>query len=77
VHCFHKLVGFEWLTGAHRYKGRYKMVAMTSLTRAKNGDWFSRKAIPADVRDAYAKAHGVAREERFRLPSTVSQAKAD
>lgn len=76
MHCFHKLVGFEWLTGAHRYKGRYKMVAMTSFTRAKNGDWFSRKAIPADVRDAYAKAHGVAREERFRLPSTVSQAKA-
>ena len=48
------------------------MVAMTSLRRAKNGDWFSRKGIPGDVREAYKLAYGVALEERFRLPSSVS-----
>ena len=39
---------------------------MPTLTHAKNGDWFSRKVIPADVRDAYQRAYGVRQEERFR-----------
>ncbi|WFU49026.1 hypothetical protein [Sinorhizobium terangae] len=52
------------------------MVAMTTLRRANNGDWFGRKAIPADVRDAYKLAYGVSREERFRLSSTTSQGQA-
>lgn len=52
------------------------MVAMTTLNRAKNGDWFGRKAIPADVRDAYKVAYGVSREERFRRASTISQGQA-
>ncbi|MBW9090036.1 hypothetical protein JNB91_19695 [Rhizobium wenxiniae] len=55
------------------------MVAMTSLRRAANGDWFSRKGIPADIREAYKAAYGVAMEERFRLSSsaTMGQAKAE
>jgi integrase len=52
------------------------MVAMTSLKKAKNGDWFSRKAIPADIRDAYLKAYGVSREERFRKPSSFPHMQA-
>lgn len=28
-------------------------VPMTSLSRAPNGDWFARKGIPKDVREAY------------------------
>jgi integrase len=51
-------------------------VLMTSLKRAPNGDWFSRKAIPEDVRDAYQRAHGVSREERFRRPGSLSQDRA-
>ncbi|MGB3831398.1 MAG: hypothetical protein WA975_06005 [Mesorhizobium sp.] len=47
-------------------------VTMTGLRRAKNGDWFSRKAIPDDVRDAY----GVRREERFRLSTDKSPGEA-
>lgn len=47
------------------------LVPMTSLQRAKNGDWFGRKAIPGDVRDAYKRVHGIAREERFRRPGTL------
>ncbi len=52
------------------------MVAMTSLKKAKGGDWFSRKAIPEDVREAYLKAYGLRREERFRLPASTPSAKA-
>ncbi|TNM65067.1 hypothetical protein [Aliirhizobium smilacinae] len=55
------------------------MVAMTSLRRAANGDWFSRKGIPSDIREAYKATYGVAMEERFRLSSsaTMGQAKAE
>jgi hypothetical protein len=42
---------------------------MTSLRRASNGDWFSRKRIPADVRDAYEATYHVREEVRFRLPA--------
>lgn len=48
---------------------------MPNLTRAKNGDWFSRKVIPIDVRDAYQRAYGVRQEERFRR-SDLSQGSA-
>jgi hypothetical protein len=46
-------------------------IQMTALRRAPNGDWFSRKAIPADVREAYRAAHGVSQEERFRRASST------
>jgi len=46
-------------------------VRMTSLRRAKNGDWFSRKRIPEDIRDAYRTAFGQGQEERFRRPSAT------
>lgn len=63
--------------GARRYKGRYKMaVPMTSLNRATNGDWFARKGIPKDVREAYKRAYGVSQEERFRRPASLSTGSA-
>jgi integrase len=51
-------------------------IPMTGLRRAANGDWFSRKAIPENVREAYQLAHGVSREERFRRPGSLPQARA-
>jgi hypothetical protein len=50
-------------------------VQMTSLER-KNGDWFSRKAIPKDIRDAYKLAYGISQEERFRRPGSLSAVRA-
>ncbi|MGV8830945.1 MAG: hypothetical protein ACOH2N_03135 [Devosia sp.] len=52
---------------------------MTTLSKAKNGDWFARKAIPPDLRDDYQRAYGVRQEARFRAPSSLSpnQAKAE
>ena len=38
-------------------------IRMTTLRRARNGDWLSRKVIPADVRAAYREARGVFREQ--------------
>lgn len=54
-------------------------IAMTSIRRASNGDWFARKVIPADVREAYSKAFGTGREERFRrtAETTDTRAKAE
>ena len=49
---------------------------MVSLTKARNGDWFARKGIPADVRAAYKDAYGVSQEERFRRPSSLSEGQA-
>ena len=46
-------------------------VRMTTLRRARNGDWLSRKAIPIDVRKAYEAAHGLSREERFRRDASM------
>jgi len=53
-------------------------ISMPALTRAKNGDWFARKVIPGDVRDAYQRAYGIRQEERFRLTTdkTAGEAKA-
>lgn len=47
-------------------------IPMTTLRRAPNGDWFSRKGIPADVREPYRLAYGVSREELFRRPQGLS-----
>jgi hypothetical protein len=49
---------------------------MPSLIRAPNGDHFSRKAIPSDVREAYGAAHGVKREALFRFPAGTPEAHA-
>ena len=49
---------------------------MVSLKRAPNGDWFARKAIPANLRDDYKTAHGVALEERLRRPASLSPTQA-
>lgn len=49
---------------------------MPSLKRAKNGDWLARKAIPAELRDAYQRAYGIRQEERFRVPSGKSPGEA-
>jgi integrase len=51
-------------------------IRMTTLRRAKNGDWFARKRIPDDIRSAYERAHGKRQEERFRVSAAVSQAVA-
>lgn len=51
-------------------------IPMTTLRRAANGDWFSRKAIPDDVRESYRLAFGKSQEERFRRPATLPQARA-
>jgi hypothetical protein len=48
-------------------------ISMPNLKRAPNGDYFARKAIPEDVRDAYAAAHGVRREALFRHPGGSPQ----
>jgi hypothetical protein len=43
---------------AFRYKERYAMpIRMATLSRSKNGDYVSRKGIPADVRDAYTRLY--------------------
>jgi integrase len=51
-------------------------ISMPTLKRAPNGGYIARKAIPADVRDAYAAAHGVRREALFRLPAGSPQNEA-
>ncbi|UYQ73977.1 hypothetical protein OF122_09530 [Pelagibacterium flavum] len=48
-------------------------ILMPKLSKAPNGDWFARKVIPADVRDAYQAAFGVRQEERFRCPQGTTQ----
>jgi hypothetical protein len=39
---------------------------MAALNQLKNGQFLSRKVIPADVRDAYARLYGVGREAQLR-----------
>lgn len=51
-------------------------VAMTTLSRARNGDWLARKGIPQDVRESYQRAFGVTREERFRRPASLPMGSA-
>jgi integrase len=50
---------------------------MTTLRRARNGDWFARKRIPEDILKAYESIHGPGHtEERFRLPASLPQSTA-
>jgi len=46
-------------------------IPMTTLRRAKNGDWLGRKRIPDDIRSAYETAFSLRQEERFRRPSGI------
>jgi integrase len=49
---------------------------MVGLNPRKSGGYIARKAIPHDVREAYAKLYGLRREERFTLSGEFSQAVA-
>jgi integrase len=51
-------------------------VRMTTLRRAPNGDWFGRRMIPEDVREAYRVAFGVSQEARFRSPAGTREGQA-
>jgi hypothetical protein len=52
-------------------------IRMTTLRRAKNGDWFARKRIPEDIRSAYQRSHGKGHtEERFRRSASLAQGTA-
>ena len=51
-------------------------IRMTSLRRAPNGDWFARRMIPEDVREAYRVAFGVSQEARFRCPAGTREGQA-
>jgi hypothetical protein len=48
-------------------------VRMVALNRLKNGQFLSRKVIPVDVRDAYARLYGVHREAQLRQPADTSK----
>jgi len=48
-------------------------IPMTTLRRAPNGEWYSRKGIPADVRESYGAAFGRSREEFFRCPRVAAK----
>lgn len=49
---------------------------MVALNRAADGRWFARKAIPADVREEYARLYGVSREAHLKLPADTSRHEA-
>ena len=51
-------------------------VRMAGLNRLKNGQFFARKVIPADVREAYARLYGVRWEAQLRLPANTSKHEA-
>jgi integrase len=51
-------------------------IRMTSLRRAPNGDWFARRMIPEDVREAYRVAFGVSQEARFRSTAGTREGQA-
>ncbi|WP_181425473.1 hypothetical protein [Methylobacterium sp. B4] len=53
--------------GARRYN---VAIPMTSLSRAANGDWFTREGIPKDIRAADKAAYGLFQEERFQRPGS-------
>jgi hypothetical protein len=70
-------VAFQQLLLAPRYRGHYTVaIQMTSPIRAKNGDWFARKAIPQAVRESYKVAYRVSPEERFRRPASMPMGQA-
>jgi hypothetical protein len=73
------LVDNKGLSERPRYKRALQMVGlrMTSLRRDRqNGDWFARKGIPADVRDAYQAMHGQGWEARFRISGSTPPGQA-
>jgi hypothetical protein len=41
---------------------------MAALGRSQNGEFFARKGIPADVREAYARLYNVRWEAQLKLP---------
>jgi hypothetical protein len=51
-------------------------IRMTTLRRAPNGDWFARRMIPEDVREAYRAAFRVSQEARFRSPAGTREGQA-
>ena len=48
---------------------------MVTLSR-RNGHWFARKGIPADVREEYARLYGVRREAHLKLPGDTPHSEA-
>ena len=60
---------------ALRYKERYKWQSQwRSLPSSKNGDFVSRKGIPADVRDAYTRLYRDSSKTPLRITSYRGQA---
>ncbi|UFX44448.1 hypothetical protein HAP47_0036580 [Bradyrhizobium sp. 41S5] len=49
---------------------------MVGFVRAKNGEWFARKGVPADVRDEYERLYGVRWEAQLRLPGDIPKHEA-
>ena len=45
---------------------------VVALKRSKGGGYAARKAIPADVREQYARIYGIAWEEKIKLPADLS-----
>src|SRR4051794_14172006 len=52
-------------------------VRMAALVRSKSGEFFARKGIPADVRDAYARLYNVRWEAQLKLPADTSKHEAN
>jgi hypothetical protein len=50
-----------------------RMVALNTLS---NGQFFSRKVIPVDVRDAYSRLYGGHWEAQLRQPADIPRAEA-
>ena len=48
-------------------------VRMVALNRLKNGQFLSRKVIPVDVQDAYARLYGVRTEALLRQPGDTAR----
>jgi integrase len=46
------------------------------MARTKSGSFKARKAIPADIRNEYARLYGKRREELFRAPPDISPSRA-
>ena len=51
-------------------------VRMAGLNRLKNGQFFARKAVPIDVRDAYERLYNVRWEAQLRLPADTAKHEA-
>lgn len=45
---------------------------MVAISRTKDGRWFARKGVPADVRKEYERLYGVRWEAQLKLPSDTS-----